>query len=865
MWLYGCYSNDTQVLTDKGWKYFYELDKTEKILQWDSEKDILSWVKPLNYFEYDIDDEMILLENRHTSQLLSKNHNVYARVQKNERKQVNGIRKYISKKDEKYQPYKAEDLKNNWNISLPLASRLDGNLDCEYAYMLGWWVTDAWKHNDGKACMFSQSKPKTLLKLRNELDRLKQLGKCNYSEYVKDDKNLKHNKEHTFYVTGEVADWLLNNYSDRELNWNLLNFNLKNKQQLLEGLMDGDGSYRKNSYSKIFWSQKENRCDIISALLTCLGYRNYIFNKGRHQGVVFNSVHSSTEISYKHRKPLQEYHGKIYCLETETGAFVVRRNGKPFISGNSGFPKSMNIGLAMDKREGVESKIVGQNHDILKKQAKDLKEGHRKIVDSFNAGAEDRNNGFTTVSADIKEPVSEDGKKWKGWGTQLKPSFEPIIVARKPFKGSLVDNIIKYGVGGINIDECRIPLEGDYEYKETNRKPRDVDTVFSSENSGFDATKNKVASASPSGRFPTNTILTYDDTDYDEVCGGFPIGGQNGNIDKRYKMNNQVYGDYGYCNTWQAYNDSGSAARYFMNCKYTGKDEKIWKQLLVNNVENNLEILKATKDNIVQMNVEDLLKELKDHYAKYVDNQLDLIETPIVQDIVEILTWDFKIGTSQVIQDFIINSKKCIQFLNLVQFVEKMDNIDTTQTTQNLLKLFGYAKVVITNYIQGNIEYDQKRYIYTPKASRKDRDEGLDDFELKQKVFNGKSNQSSIDIKDVEQRFTTECRNIHPTVKPTELMQYLVRLVTPKGGIVLDPFMGSGSTGKATMYENKERKAKYKFIGIELSPEYVKIAEARISHAIEDYYDYSSENATVENIQNNIDKKVKTSDKVLLW
>ena len=98
----------------------------------------------------------------------------------------------------------------------------------------------------------------------------------------------------------------------------------------------------------------------------------------------------------------------------------------------SGFPKSMNIGLAMDKREGVESKIVGQNQDILKKQAKDLKEGHRKIVDSFNAGAEDRNNGFTTVSADIKEPVSEDGKKWKGWGTQLKPSFEPIIVARKP-------------------------------------------------------------------------------------------------------------------------------------------------------------------------------------------------------------------------------------------------------------------------------------------------------------------------------------------------------------------------------------------------------------------------------------------------
>ena len=219
-----------------------------------------------------------------------------------------------------------------------------------------------------------------------------------------------------------------------------------------------------------------------------------------------------------------------------------------------------------------------------------------------------------------------------------------------------------------------------------------------------------------------------------------------------------------------------------------------------------------------------MLKELKDHYAKYVDNQLDLIETSIVQDIVEMLTWDFKIETSQVIQDFIGNYKKCIQFLNLVQFVEKMDNIDTTQTTQNLLKLFGYVKVVITNYIQGNIEYDQKRYIYTPKASKKDRDEGLDKFE----EVDGGSYQfrqdGSLDGKIPVRK------NTHPTVKPTNLMQYLVRLVTPNGGTILDPFNGSGSTGKAVMYENKERNKDYKYIGIELTEEYLPIAKARIEY-----------------------------------
>ena len=66
-------------------------------------------------------------------------------------------------------------------------------------------------------------------------------------------------------------------------------------------------------------------------------------------------------------------------------------------------------------------------------------------------------------------------------------------------------------------------------------------------------------------------------------------------------------------------------------------------------------------------------------------------------------------------------------------------------------------------------------------------------------------------------------------------MQYLVRLVTPKGGTVLDPFNGSGSTGKAVAFENRERNADYKYIGIELDLEYCKISEARIKYAANDY------------------------------
>ena len=510
---------------------------------------------------------------------------------------------------------------------------------------------------------------------------------------------------------------------------------------------------------------------------------------------------------------------KGYSLADINKLMNVATNGGGFASGIMG--EKDNIILPTKENYNKLKKIL--DLDDRYDELINTTEAEREVIGKKEYTADKnvmniRNYTGERVELDITIPSTDLAKQWQGWGTALKPSFEPIIIARKPFKGSLVDNVIKWGVGGLNIDECRV---GTNEQIEKGRNGRNNKSTFQASETNVNQREYQ-----NSGRFPANTILTYDQITFDEVCGGFPNTKPAGNKkESNITVGNSIFGigGIGKRNPKIPGDNGGSASRYFMNCKYTGKDEEIWKQLLVNNVGNNLEILKATKDNIVQMNVEDLLKELKDHYAKYVDNQLDLIETPIVQDIVKMLTWDFKIETSQVIQDFIINSKKCIQFLNLVQFVEKMDNIDTTQTTQNLLKLFGYVKVVITNYIQGNIEYAQKRYIYTPKASKKDRDEGLEEFETA-KVNDGRKK----DADNAFQRGATLRHNIHPTVKPTELMQYLVRLVSPKGATILDPFMGSGSTGKAVAYENKERQANYNFIGIELNKEYCDIAEARI-------------------------------------
>lgn len=246
----------------------------------------------------------------------------------------------------------------------------------------------------------------------------------------------------------------------------------------------------------------------------------------------------------------------------------------------SGFPKSLNIGLAIDKKLGNEN-----------------------------------------ITRGIKEAQNE----WQGWGTALKPSYEPIIVARKPFKGSLVDNVMKYGVGGLNIDECRVGDEERTQFSGRSQSKSTVYNSFNQDNAHYETVQ---------GRFPANTIL---DTEEGE---------------------------------------------------------------------------------------------------------------------------------------------------------------------------------------------EWRRYFYCAKASKKDRDEGLEEFE-KDITDDGRNKP----IDNPYLRGKTMRHNTHPTVKPTSLMQYLIRLVAPKGATILDPFMGSGSTGKAVMYENKERNADYKFIGIEKDAEYCKIAEARIENA----------------------------------
>ncbi len=322
----------------------------------------------------------------------------------------------------------------------------------------------------------------------------------------------------------------------------------------------------------------------------------------------------------------------------------------------SGFPKSMNISKALEAKEKY-----GKTNTVAKKQVEQSGNGKEYKIKQTNNGAMGE---IVETTRKAYIPSTELAKQWQGWGTALKPAYEPIIVARKPFKGSLVDNVLTYGVGGLNIDECRV------EFEDTNNPA-------------------------------TNPLYRQQNKDkYKQVRGG--------------ELSNGV-----------------------------------------------------------------------------------------------------------------------VPFTSGKNGVQEQGRFP--------------ANVIHDDSFQIDGETQANRYFYSAKASKKDRDEGLEFVGLEeQKTTDGniRSNEETARIFGANSALR---KNIHPTVKPCELMQYLVRLVSPKGATILDPFMGSGSTGKAVMFENRERNANYKFIGIDLEEKYCQIAIARIDYALNKFeYDYIKEKQEAE-------------------
>ena len=329
----------------------------------------------------------------------------------------------------------------------------------------------------------------------------------------------------------------------------------------------------------------------------------------------------------------------------------------------SGFPKSYNIGKNLDKYLKTGNASWNGTGDSSRGALGYAKLQHKQGY---------RPNDYSNKHQNKSEITEDEAKKYKGWGTALKPAMELWTLARKPLsEKTIAETVLKWGTGGINIDESRVKTDT----PRPNIKADRGRITGNSWQGGLDGSLcgSKSDGTTTQGRFPANLI--HDGSD--EVVREFPDT-KSGNLNSGHKRGDgtgnsfmggggTIKGNYG--------GDSGSASRFF----------------------------------------------------------------------------------------------------------------------------------------------------YCAKASKSERNAGLDGFEEKGKVFNGQSDKPSKDVKDVEARFNTQpTANNHPTVKPIKLMQYLVRLITPKGGIVLDPYMGSGTTGIACKKEG------FEFIGIELDKDYFEIAKARI-------------------------------------
>lgn len=316
----------------------------------------------------------------------------------------------------------------------------------------------------------------------------------------------------------------------------------------------------------------------------------------------------------------------------------------------SGFPKSHNISKGIDKSAGA----VREVGNLKFKGGTQL-----GVINDDNWQAKDVYEDFPSTPA---------AKQWDGWGTALKPAHEPIVLARKPLIGTVANNVLTFGTGGLNIDGARV--EGEVPSVPMAEWTRSGTTGATDQRNG------EMSQSHPLGRFPANFI--HDGSD--EVVELFPNSLGAGGSTPGVKTTG--FGEFG----------NGSS-----NC---------------------------TPDNRTVFNS----------------------------------------GSGST-----------------------------------------------------------ARFFYCAKTSKRDRNEGLDGFpEIKG------GSMSGVETREGKPTNHPVRANHHPTVKPTDLMRYLCRLITPPNGIVLDPFMGSGSTGKACSYEG------FDFIGIDQSAEYVEIARARIEFALQE-------------------------------
>ena len=383
----------------------------------------------------------------------------------------------------------------------------------------------------------------------------------------------------------------------------------------------------------------------------------------------------------------------------------------------SGFPKSMDVSKAIDKAAGAEREVLSERP-------------------AYGIGGNGCLNGHAEgATAKVSAPATDAARQWQGWGTALKPSHEPICVARKPLIGTVAANVLEHGTGAINIDGCRV---GDEVLPSVTAGQAKIGTF----ERGVMVTPERV------GRWPANFI--HDGSE--EVT-----------------------------------NLLGDAARFFYCSKASKKDRNDGCQGVM--TWENVDLQSA------QMVVQQLQKATSDISI-------------LLQDGCEWSTILF--GNEQTAR--FLPAIKCI-----IEMATKQTTHSATSNCSVPLNTNDFIRAAIeTMKVCGSSPADFAEYTNPSKLNT-----------TCEKTESAAAAVHAVFKMLCDANESAKVGNVHSTVKPTDLMRHLCRLVTPPGGVVLDPFLGSGSTGVAALAEG------FRFVGIEREAEYMAIATARIRKAAE--------------------------------
>ena len=368
----------------------------------------------------------------------------------------------------------------------------------------------------------------------------------------------------------------------------------------------------------------------------------------------------------------------------------------------------------------------------------------------------------------ITAPATPAAKQWAGWGTALKPAAEEWWLFRRPLEGTVAANVLKHGTGAINVDGCRVGNTVETWPQSRSYAPGQMQPGHTGSTQG--------TGEPPPGRWPAN--FTHDGSD--EVTALL-----------------------------------GDAARFFYSPKASKADRDEGCELY----ESWLDSLELILDNDDFIN----LKELS--IWENVDQKVSAV-------------WSGEVSRLRVTFEDIATSKNDSVLSMLLfgnGFTERsLTGIRFTTST-------GTSKTIDLKTLNWLMRLPTSEY--TEDALKTMQEIGLSRVEsaalqnlLKATSTSGTtacllgaSNAAKKTLQPINAKEWLQGKtrgNIHSTVKPVDLMTYLCRLITPPGGTILDPFTGSGSTGKAAILED------FKFIGIEREAEYIEIARARIDAAI---------------------------------